>query len=232
MRALIEAANRKRSPEALREYMKRSAYADTLNKVTAPKSGAPAGGYTFTEHDSDRPNAPVYGEYIPGSDQVTLRESLMASLGAIADKKTVAEGFSHAANKDPGGPTARGVLAHEYGHRYMEQNYLAANRARLLGQSTDPFKAYPPSPAPPGKLDIGSGERLADAFSNAIQYLAATAQKDPISDAYQPKINLLGKYEAQVPGTGEMVRQIIQRPIYANHPLRGAFTTPKDYGTP
>jgi hypothetical protein len=62
---------------------------------------------------------------------------------------------------------------------------------------------------------LDEDERRAQAFANAFDYLQRTA-----SDTADYR-GRLGAAEATVPGTGDVAKGLIQRKIYANHPLRG-----------
>lgn len=106
---------------------------------------------------------------------------------------------------------SRDVIAHEFGHRYDGKGKL---------------QAMIPTPAlmPTGRRQFTNGpdtyhaEAAADVFANAVKYLQSSDSR--ASDA----VNRLGTYEAAHPGTGEVVRTLLQESTYAKHPLRSKIT--------
>ena len=116
----------------------------------------------------------------------------------------------------------RDVLTHEYGHRY-DVNGNAANPANRL-QHMIPAPAVRPDgrhtsqDSVPG---LTSSEYAADTFQNAVQYLQSPESRG------KGAIEALGKAEARNAGTGDVVRALLQEPVYSNHPLRNVITPPK-----
>jgi hypothetical protein len=109
---------------------------------------------------------------------------------------------------------SREVVTHEFGHRYDRTGALRSIIPSAAAASGQPTHGH--------QFDANSRsyEYAADTFARAVGFLQDPASRGP--DA----INDLGAIEAQQPGTGEVVRKLLQDPTYANHPLRSQVTAP------
>jgi hypothetical protein len=59
------------------------------------------------------------------------------------------------------------------------------------------------------------GESFAQAFTNAMGFLEENAQG--VTPSYRERI---GQLEGNTPGAGQILQDLLRKPIYANHPLR------------
>lgn len=96
--------------------------------------------------------------------------------------------------------------------RPSEQQALQAlDRYYAFGRQVPTFTSYP-------VLGTDPDEAFAQAYTNAAGFLSETAGD---TTGFREK---LGRYEGNTPGAGAIVRDLLMaRPIYRQHPLRGAI---------
>lgn len=102
------------------------------------------------------------------------------------------------------------VTAHELGHRYD-----ARGQDPSIRQAFDSARAV--NPVPDGYAGTGRDEHFAEAFAQAISMLRDTAGgvKDPIEAQ-----SMLSYADRNVPSSVAIMRQLMNKPIYANHPMQ------------
>ncbi len=99
------------------------------------------------------------------------------------------------------------VLSHEFGHRFDRRRGFAPSRVWMR----DAYRVWAASPY--SNKDVG--ERWAEAFANAIDFLRFAA-----TDPGRPAIHRsLAARELFVPGTADVVDVLLRHRIYARHPL-------------
>lgn len=116
----------------------------------------------------------------------------------------------------------RDVLMHEFGHRY-DAGPAAQPMNRLqkiippAAVKADGRHTFEPGFSLPNQTP---SEYAADTFAKAVGYLQSPESRGPNA------INVLGKHESEQAGFGEVVRNLLYDPVYANHPLRDRITPP------
>ena len=102
----------------------------------------------------------------------------------------------------------RHALAHELGHRWEQQAPRQVDSIMFRVSEINDRERYGHQSA---------SEQRAEAIAFAVHFLQSTA-----GDAVLPRdaVEWLQHYDFLIPGTRSMVRYLVDRPIYAQHPLR------------
>lgn len=116
----------------------------------------------------------------------------------------------------------RDAIAHEFGHRYdtgpaakpMDRLQAMIPKAAVRADGRHTFE---PGFSLPEQT---SSEYAADTFSKAVQYLQGPESRGPKA------IEALGEIEGRQAGVGEVVRHLLQEPVYAAHPLHDVISPP------
>jgi hypothetical protein len=137
----------------------------------------------------------------------------------------------------------RGVFVHEFGHPAEEYGNFSEDTKGLFSKQRLPKKIQPDrmglgasmydyertqrSPLErKAELDVdpyyrhNPSEAFAQAFKNAFAFLQETA-RDPKIDYRK----FAGDLEANTPGMGLILRDLMEHPLYEKHPLRGKVFT-------
>jgi len=228
-RAITPAAEQS---DVLRELY-RSPVADSLYQLFAPSRLA-----AITKDDPMKGKA--VGYLAPMSGAIALdpnrnEHENMGQAGASARETLVHEiGHGVSAPKDfprskpaPIIPEARymsgdwtGMLANlsntmpDYVQKHPRGHYVVNEAIRQAAGKIDPYyrvqRSYEPEPY----------EAHAQAFKNAFTFLQETAG-NPNMDYRK----MAGELEANTPGMGMFVRDLLKQPLYERHPLRGKIFT-------
>ena len=182
----------------------RSPTADSAYKVT----GVPEFMGALPQESRTYGLGTVRGEYVPGFDNLMMNPN--------------------PAVYEPG--DQRNVFLHEMGHKYSRDTNanpgVAFNPTNVMGLLESAYAKSSPKKKASLALDEyykeSPIEGYAQAFVNAWNYLDKT--KDPKVDYRK----LAGEMEANTPGMGQIIENLLQLDLFHNHPLRGkAFTTKK-----
>lgn len=102
------------------------------------------------------------------------------------------------------------VYAHEMGHRLDMRNIDPAVR-----QAFDSARAV--NPPAGGYASVGRDEHFAEAFAQAITTLRDMSSG--VKDPYEAQA-VLSSADRNVPGSVAIMRKLMNKPIYTNHPMQ------------
>lgn len=105
------------------------------------------------------------------------------------------------------------VTAHELGHRYD-----ARGQDPSIRQAFDSARAV--NPVPEGYAGTGRDEHFAEAFASAIDALRQTSGAE--YSRMEPRVarDWIASAEQNIPGSAAIMRKLMNRPIYVNHPMQ------------
>lgn len=202
------------APNPSSEFQKllTSAFADSMFAIT----GRPRAMATSWNIDDD---PTVAGAYYPRADSLVLTSGAFRGPGNEYNP-LVGAPQRREPYPDPV-ETPEGLFAHELAHRFMDRKGNAYDpegqhaAVRLHFSLMNNFGSVPLH----GYAATNSSEYEAQAFSNAVQFLRATAGDPTHPGLVQQDQPLLARYDAKIPGTTKVVQYLLAQPLYAGHPL-------------
>jgi hypothetical protein len=165
---------------------------------------------------------------ISAPDYIPYRNSpVSANLGALKNPDEGLQGTYQSYNdqielhKDQN-ISGKDTFKHEIGHRYASNKEKKVDGGAYKYPSFFGNDSKPGSPQYSAMLRVDAygatspDEAYAQAFRNAFDFLAETA-RDPKMDVRA----FAGDLEANTPGMGMIITDLMKLPIFANHPLQG-----------
>lgn len=150
---------------------------------------------------------------VPNSLGATPREGMLGDFNLMSGELNITpdqKSITHA-RPELGKITPREVLIHEMGHKQMVDKGFPNTKAYINQSYTPQLDSY---------YTTNNMEGYAQAFKNAFNFLQETA-RDPKMDVRR----FAGDLEANTPGMGMIVKDLLVLPIFSNHPLRGKIFT-------
>lgn len=244
------------SPEAWNQRFA-SPLADSLRQMGSvlqpkPKAGDIGNSMGYVAESSFFNNMPtemafntnpkVYGRYRTKNpeEDTTLAKYRQSPAGNVFDpRRVMIHEYGHLANSSTPGdrgafPRSSDVskmlyntwLLHEGKNNELESLPIDFDRIRMnptspaLGSISAP--AYKAIASVDPYYRTHPSEAFSQAFVNAFEFLAETA-RDPKMDYRK----FAGDLEANTPGMGLIIQDMLKLPLYKNHPLRGQIFTEK-----